>query len=1263
MDEDNINNNSIDTSIEFTPQNPFNVDIPNVYGATSNVANPGFPIEPEKSGIIETAEEEFKKNATLYHLYHRAIAPLNKPADIETQYFYPDVNDKFYHPAPPGWNPKQEIDKQTNIDPKYIPKLMTATNPDDFNFQLADIKEQEHSDEVLQNGSFMGKILGGGLAITIGSPENFVPLVAIANKAKVGAGFISGAIRNIPGIMGASAIHEGATEMDKIDGNLPDFLKDTFIDTVYGAALFGTVGAGKSLVNIAEYNKLKQFGRDYLDGIGFNYKVDKDGNHIGFEAVDTTGSLSAAKVTKAQEHADAAFFKGGLYKVPYVGEPIANFLSGHYGGLPVIKNIPFLRDNLNYLFGSPLLRAKLSKYPAMNAFADAAFDHFITTEGEAKGGTRPDSFELKQKMTNAMLTKLKARTVALKAEANGYNLKSKPAISIQDAWHGTKQKTIETLSKESKSTDWMSDEDFMDAVQHTRINNEPHENAAINEAAAMYHQVIDTSLKGFLKAYNLPEDYYKNTESYLSRVYHTPYMIENEHGEHGFVPLLAQYYKEADDLITQRMMPIENLKSQIKDLKDIDPKHPDLSEMRIRLKQEKEKLQNELRSNSDYDYHVTDKYNLSSDEANELTALLKPLNELKKKLKVEKDPEKIADLKRNIQDTEYNLYDDARNGKINPRLINPLNQKFRDPKKRLKFRKVFGSHEARLILSQSQYDSILKMQPQDVISDIFGRMNGNAASNPLKKRTLMVPDKWLYDNKFMTKDIYAKTANYVKFLTKKTHLKESFDNVTVNGNLEELAVNLLDNHNYNKSLINKRIEKLKDKKQIAKEKKNLTNEALDYNLAKEDMKQLYETRMMGINNRSNQDVMARRVLMALTAMINLHNLPATQVTDLGFAGFQHGIWNSIRDGIYPFIESLGGMLKTKDSEAVRKMAPHIHLALQDELNHFADRNWSNEMQPYINNGKIVGGIEKIAHFSSMFDLVPQIDNGLQRINGGIVQSKFMEHLFEEMNGTLTPKDSLYMRKYGIDPKVWANRMTKAYKESGGFKAKLGGFVSKSWEWQDLEAANLFNKAVFRGIQNTLLWKGMADSPFFSDNIIGMFFHTFTGWGYAAINRYLIPSMQHPDASLLLKMLWMGGAGALVSPIRRISRGENPWPDNMSPAQHAYEAWNDSGLFSLTGNLLNWANLMSDGKLLGELKNDKFRNRMRTGIFGMSDVMSATMNRIQDVLGMAKSGIDEQDMKAAARMLPITGAMYMHYMSDKMIESWNLPRNRRAAENQ
>ena len=93
---------------------------------------------------------------------------------------------------------------------------------------------------------------------------------------------------------------------------------------------------------------------------------------------------------------------------------------------------------------------------------------------------------------------------------------------------------------------------------------------------------------------------------------------------------------------------------------------------------------------------------------------------------------------------------------------------------------------------------------------------------------------------------------------------------------------------------------------------------------------------------------------------------------------------------------------------------------------------------------------------------------------------------------------------GIDPKVWGERMVKAYEDSQGFKTKLGGYQSKFWQWQDLEAANEFSSGVFRAVQNTVIQRGMFDSPYWADNLMGMVFHTFTGWGYASLNRYLIP---------------------------------------------------------------------------------------------------------------------------------------------------------------
>ena len=202
----------------------------------------------------------------------------------------------------------------------------------------------------------------------------------------------------------------------------------------------------------------------------------------------------------------------------------------------------------------------------------------------------------------------------------------------------------------------------------------------------------------------------------------------------------------------------------------------------------------------------------------------------------------------------------------------------------------------RNIAAKAYYDSIMNLRPQDAIAHVFGKLTGSTAENPLKQRTLLIPDEILYNNNFMTKDLYAKTANYVNFLSRRTHLKTSFQDATLSGDFEDIATGLLGEYKDKRFAINNRIEtlgkkledakdaktKAKIEKEMADAKKDLAKEKKEFESTKKTMKTLYETRMMGVNTRSDFDNMGRKILMSMTAATNLHNLPATQIGDLGF---------------------------------------------------------------------------------------------------------------------------------------------------------------------------------------------------------------------------------------------------------------------------------------------------------------------------------------------------------------------------------------------
>lgn len=1281
----------LDINYSFNTDTPVTMSSDQGYGVSTTEKG----IQPTKSGFLKTAAAEaYEFNATA-ELIHAGFSNLEKPNIFEDS-------------VPDGWIPNSQPEMFYDIRPEYNAYLMDAKGPKELQYRRERVLSEQEHDDTLSNGSMFAKIIGG-FAGAITDPISYIPIAGWAKYGKFAPTILNAAARSFPGLATAGVIQAAGKELDKINGNMQNFVIDSAVNTVFGLSIFGGAAGLSLAAEKMELWNLRDIAKSYIKGVDFKHVMDEKGEITGIKAIDTTGNLSAAEVSYAQQLADSSFSKSGFFKIPYLGDAVLN-----------IKSYPGI--------GSPLLAMLNSPYKTVRGFIDRAADHSILTKGIAEGGVKPKSFEFYMKKEFSDLRSISTQLNTLHLQRMGMDIRSRPIQGAAQIGLGLYNKSLKLLGKDLEKTGYVSRDQFHDEIQRVLITKELSEHAAVNEAASIMREKIDTTYKNYLKAYNLPEDILdpKTASGYLMRVYDTPYMNVNKD---KWVNMVTNWLRESDQTILKRMEPIHNLESQLEEAKIahtnlikkenvtsemIKESSDNIEKLALDLRFNKQDLQNELRDNEEYKIHVDNIHALSANEAKELERITKPLNELKKQVseqqkivsqlkgkkskskqssmkgktaetakkhaaqeeshaeKIKVEEEKLNELKRQVEDEEHNLYEQARNGEINPRLYYPQTHKFKDINDRLKFRDVYKSDIERANHAKAYYDSIMHFTPEDIINDVMGKITGNSSENHLKARTLLLPDELLYNNNFMTKDIMAKLSNYVLYLSRRTHLKNVFHDVTHEGGIEPLIENLSNEYQSIRTPLDNRKSQISDKlkesnlsesqkqKLIDENKaidKQLKEESKKFDTAKKQMNKSYE-RMMGYSNRTRGENLARSVIMSMTAMTNLHFLPATQIADLGSIGLQHGVWPFVRDAVYPAIQSLGGIFKTKDSEALRKTAPSVHLAMQDVLGGYGDKNWSMEAQPYLNLGKIVGGVQHLAHFSANTDLTTYIDNGLQRLAGATVQSEFMRILHASVDGTMTKKESEYLRKYGIDPKKWDARMIQAFKDANGFKTKLGGYQSNFWAWQDMEAANEFSDAVFRGIQNTIINRGMFDSPFWADNMLGMLFHTFTGWGYASINRYLVPMLQRPDASQILGVLLSLGFGSLVSPLRRLARGEDAIPDGMSDEQRFWESINDSNVGSAIATTLDWANLLSGDRLLGDLKNDKYRNRMRIGAFGP---VVGTANRLGNILESLASGeFNQQDANQMARMLPIAGSVWGYNMSQMLIDKLGLPPTRAAA---
>lgn len=1289
----------LDLNENSTLQNPYQVTLPG--GFYSHESLEGFKEKP--SFLTGAAAQYSNVNSTL-----QGFNALSENLE--------ERSDPLFDLKPDGWNPKSDLDKYPNIRPQYIPAMMEAKSPRQQQYLARKIYEEQKHDDDIANGSWLSWLVGGALGIAT-DPMSYIPIVGWVKYGKLSSSFVKSAARSIPGGATYGVMSSAAEQLDKVNGNLHDFMIDSFTRTAFSTVLFGGIGAAASLTEKMELWNLRNFAKAEIDGVNFKFKTNEKGKIEGFETVNT-GGLSAQKLSFYEDMAKSSFNKSGVFKIPYVGEGVIKL-----AGMPV--------------FGSPLINLVNSSSQVVRSFIDRVADHNFVTKGVAEGEVAPRKFTSLMNQEFAQLRSTQVQYDAMFYERNGIDNKNRIIASAVDNAAYLKNKGMEALNKSVDKDAYVSREKFNSEVQEVLTTNTPSQHSSVNQAANMHRKLMDTTYKNYRKSYNLPEDWLppKTAEGFLTRVYDTPYMNLNKN---SWTETISNYLRESDALIQETMEPIKKLEERIEsiikdkelktEMKNVpDQLHKDLSDKIISYKAQKkaleESLQNELRTNPKYQLLVEDWNSLSADESKELTQLTKKrdiaqkeVNQLKElissikseaqkrstsiqkstttktaksnkrksdigKQVAEQEEEKLYAVEKELEEETQRLQELAYSGKINPRFYRKHPDSpvfvFKNPNERLKLRKQYESHTHRETHAKAYYDTILNQTPEDTINQTMGFFTGNSSENTLKSRTLLVPDHILYKGKFLTNDVMAKVSNYVSYLARRTHLKSVFNDVSIDGGIEPVIHELgLEFDRLHTNLSNRKteiesklqnqelseIDKNKLKKQLKKSEKDLVKERNNFDKNKEVLGHIYE-KMMGIQKTSRKAMKIKSAVMSITAWSSLPFVPLTQINDLAAIGLQHGILPFIRDGLYPLVSSLGGILKTKDSEALRKAAPSIHLALQDINMGYADRNWGMATNPYLNLGRTVQTLEKIAHLSSNFTGTNYIDNMMQRVTGSVVQSELMRILHSYKKGNMSTRDGNYIRKYGIDPKVWSDRMLESYKKNGGGKTKLGGYQSHFWQWEDQEASNIFGDAVFRSIKDTQISAGLIDAPLFLDDngpirIMGSFIRGFNGWAFASVNRYVIPSLQQADAEKFLGVMLMLGTGFLVDPMRRLARGEDPMPDSLTPKSIAWSTINNSGYFSWFANIISNANLLTGDSLLGNLRSDKFKDRTRSGLLGPA---WGTVNRMADIMSALGSGeMNESDAKKMARMIPFANASWTYFMSKHLVESLGLPRTRAEA---
>ena len=654
---------------------------------------------------------------------------------------------------------------------------------------------------------------------------------------------------------------------------------------------------------------------------------------------------------------------------------------------------------------------------------------------------------------------------------------------------------------------------------------------------------------------------------------------------------------------------------------------------------------------------------------------------------VEIEERKLKDIQDKYDTELEELQEKMHNKQIPEELYNriPNSNRYalKDPSNRLKLRKTYESDFHRRVDAKAYYDSILNQTAEDNINSIMKKRMGEEKENPLVNRTLMLRDVFLYENNWLHPDPSINVMNYRNVLGRKIAEKTILNRLTINGTYEELIERFTKEHQSSKNelskplnVIDKKISAIKEKVELS-EKDKETLSQLEKNRTKLKDKYDKQVKRLGrsyrknkkdleltiglMKNKSNYSKEAReysRMANLYAVATKLGFLAFTMSTDLMATVFKFGFWPSIRDGLFPMMKTLGSMANTKEALAIRENAAHAHLA-QNHINHaVSDKNWTGTSQTYEPvQGKLTTGLETLAHYSNNFSLANYVENHNQRFVAQVIQSKVMKAMMDFQKGELSKSDLKDLLKYGLDPKVYANRFVEGWKNAGSDGNGFGGYQSRYWEWADKEASNQMSQAILRGTKDTIIRRGLLDAPFAMNNPLINSLLLFKGYTLASMTRYLGPLLQKPDARKIIGTMLMMTAGATQNPLRRLVAGQDP----MEEEDHMFRnAIRDGGVFSSLGDPYEEMAYLLHGLFDDDhVSNERYRNRTEMGV--LNGPIGGMVNDMSKIMGMVSSReFNKSDSRRAAANTPFLYSWELRGAVNKWIENSELPKTRQKA---
>ena len=1212
----------------------------------------------EKPGFFEQLGHAFKSENEFF--------ALGNMGDPETQNINPLQDEELSEK--PDW---QQILIDSGVsNPRWFNYIMKGTTRADIDNRIAFAQQREQQENYFAEGSGIADFLGGSAGVLL-SPSSLIPISASVKYAKLGKNVLQNTLRSLPGVALQSAGHAALVDMASDTKDMSNYLQDVAIDTIWGSVFIGAGAGFVSGTKAKDIYSARKLAKQSEDSITIKQKIGPKGEFQGLQAEAMKGeSVSADVVDKWQTLLDSQIAKKGAFKY-------------------AISQKLFSK-------GNPIVKGLTSSYASVANFFNRAIDHSFVTEGMEKGGVRQTNVEELVKENQAKTHMLNFQIDGLFLEANG--------IDPTRRWTAEAKKQF----LKATNKDMITRKEFDKMVGDVVINPEAQSHLQpVNEAANLVNERFEELYKAYLKHTGISEEIFppRTAKGYLMRMYDNNYIAASEAmGNKSFVDVVASALKEQDDLIDvhsagvkQAELDLDVLKNEKKKLIDADKwdeaahtkLNKQIEQAKSRVLDENNKLRKEMLDNPDLHLVLDTRAYLTSAEEKELEGLLTPRMELEQKvgelqsqLKSEKTSrasilkelekateeakglelkqeeleakdniraiqEELSSVKQELDDLVFTLEQSATQGKINSKFYTHNKESgritFRDIHAPVRFRDKIENNDYRGAAERFQ-QTIQNYNPEQMAQAILSNY-GDAATNPLQERSLMIPDSVLRDNNFLITDIAKLTQVYTKSISSRTAIAQVFNDPIFGKGLEGVGNALRQEY------IEKKQKIIDSDMPQAKKEKALVKEMREFKKNRDLIGQVSEI-MLGTTNRNSKLRTFTNNLRNYTMATRLGAMQLSSLSDTGGIIMKQGLWSYLSEGLAPIMKEAFKKAKNGDVNLAKENAAHAYLGLEHVKGAYGDTAYNpSTMDSVYIGGKVSTAIDNITHVSMNLFGQTYIDNLNQRIVANIAQSKFMRYMEKYREGTLKSHELETLKFAGLSPEVWHERFIEQFEKYGGEKFGAAR-QTRYFDWQDTEAMQAMVRGIRRSVNESVLKSGWMDAPLFTNDPFAQMIFLFHKWGFSAMSRWVLPAMQREDAHKLAGIVSMMGLGAMVDPLRKFTRGEGfEWDEDAA----FLNAFSNSSLGGWYWDGIENLNALFNFSLLPNT-NDRRRQLTVAGILG-----GAPAGLLQDgatiIGGLLNQDTTKGDAKKAIGLLPMSSVWYLRSLVNDFTDNLTLPERR------